>query len=246
MLLLLPPSETKRDGGASDSALDLGSLGFPALGPQRRTALARLATVSRSVKASLTALGLGPTQRGEIDRNRSVRSSPVMPALDRYTGVLYDGIDVATLAPAARAFADEHVVVHSALFGLIRGDDRIPAYRLSHDSRLPETTLRAIWRMPISAELAGDSRLLLDLRSESYASLGPAPATAWRIRVVAEDASGRRLALSHFNKAAKGEFVRAFVEAGVDHDTVDSLVDWAVARGIRLEPGSDGVLDLVT
>jgi len=193
----------------------------------------------------MTALGLGATQRDEVDRNRAVRSSPVMPALDRYTGVLYDAVDAASLSIDERAFAADHVVIHSALFGLLRADDPIPAYRLSHDSRLPGVSLRTLWREPISRALANLDTLLLDLRSEAYAALGPRPQASWYVRVVSEDHGGRRASLSHFNKKGKGEFVRAVLQSGIDHDTVDSLVAWASSRGIRLEPGAPGELDLV-
>ena len=93
MLLLLPPSETKRDGGVEGSALDLEALEFASLTPQRRAALAALARLSRSVGESMRALALGQSLRFEVDRNRAVRTSPTMPAIDRYTGVLYDALD---------------------------------------------------------------------------------------------------------------------------------------------------------
>lgn len=244
MLLILPPSETKRDGG--DAAhLDLAALSFPELGPQRKAALAALRTLSHSVGGSLDALSLGPTQRFEVDRNRALGKSPVMPALDRYTGVLYDGLEVETLTAAERAFAADHVVIHSALFGLVRASDPIPAYRLSHDSRLPGLSLRRHWRSAITEALAAQSGLVLDLRSEAYATLGPAPESATYIRVVSEGAKGRRVALSHFNKKGKGEFARAVIAAGADHATIDDLVAWAAASGIRLEDGAPGELDLV-
>jgi uncharacterized protein len=244
VLLVLPPSETKRDGGDA-TPLDLAALSFPELEPQRRTALRALRTLSRSVRGSLDALALGPTQRFEIDRNRALGSSPIMPALQRYTGVLYDGLAAATLSTSEREFAARHVAIHSALFGLIRAHDPIPAYRLSHDSRMPGISLRKHWRAAITATLADEPGLVLDLRSESYATLGPAPATASYIRVVSDDASGRRVALSHFNKKAKGEFTRALIQAGIDHSTVDELLVWAASAGIRLERGAAGELDLV-
>ena len=244
MLLVLPPSETKRDGGDARS-LDLAALSFPELLPQRKAALAALRTLSRSVAGSMTALSLGPTQRFEIDRNRALGSAPVMPALERYTGVLYDGLEVESLTPAEREFAGRHIAIHSALFGLVRADDPIPAYRLSHDSRLPGLSLRRHWREAITAALGEHPGLVLDLRSESYATLGPAPVSATYIRVVSEDARGRRVALSHFNKKGKGEFARAVIAAGIDHGTVVELVAWAAGAGIRLEPGAPGELDLV-
>ena len=245
MHLLLPPSETKRDGGRDDAALDLAALAFPELTRQRRTALAGLRSMSRSISASYAGLGLGPTQRFEVDRNRVISTAPVMPAIDRYTGVLYDGLAAASLPLAAREFCDEHVLVQSALFGVIRASDPIPAYRLSHNSRLPDLSLRRLWRGPSTAALASLPGLLIDLRSESYATLGDAPDGAVYLRVVSETAGGRRVALSHFNKAAKGAFVRAVCLAGIDHDSVESLLAWAAGSGIRLEPGAPGEVDLI-
>ena len=67
----------------------------------------------------------------------------------------------------------------------------------------------------------------------------------YAVRVVAEDAAGRKVALSHFNKKANGEFVKAVLASGIDHDGVDSLIDWAQSTGIRLEKRSPGELDLV-
>lgn len=244
MLLVLPPSETKRDGGDA-TPLDLAALSFPGLAPQRKAALAALRTLSRSVRGSMDALALGPTQRFEVDRNRALATAPVLPALERYTGVLYDGLEAASLSDAERAFAARHVVIHSALFGLLRADDRIPAYRLSHDSRLPGLSLRRHWRDAVTAELAQQEGLVLDLRSESYTALGPTPPTATYVRVVSEDARGRRTALSHFNKKGKGEFTRAVIAAGIDHATLDELVAWASGAGIRLDEGAPGEIDLV-
>ncbi len=246
MLFVLPPSETKRDGGVDGSALRLEELAFPELTAQRTATLSALKRLSRNLTAATGALGLGPTQRFEIDRNRVVATSPTMPALDRYTGVLYDGLDVTSLGEAERTFAHDHVLVHSALFGLIRAGDLIPAYRLSHNSRLPGLSLRKVWREPISALLAEHEGLVLDLRSEAYAGLGPAPASGRYLRVVTENAAGRKVALSHFNKKAKGEFTRAVIKSGIEHPDVASLVDWSHRVGIRLEPGAPGELDLIT
>jgi hypothetical protein len=170
-----------------------------------------------------------------------------MPAIERFDGVLYEGLGVATLTPAAQAFAHDHVVVSSALFGLLGADDPIPAYRLSPDSRLPGTPLKALWSGPVSALLAACSGMILDLRSEAYAALGPAPrrAESWYLRVVSEGEDGRRRALNHFNKKGKGEFTRALLLAGIDHPDAASLTSWAVKAGIRLEPGAAGELVLV-
>lgn len=254
MLILLPPSETKRDGGAPGSALELAALSFPELTPQRKAVVRAVKTLSRNLKASTGALGLGPTQRFEIDRNRVLESSPVMPAIDRYTGVLYDGLGAESLDAPARAFLAGTTVIHSALFGLLAALDPIPAYRLSHNSRLPGLSLKKVWRGPVAAVLAGAEAagngshgLLIDLRSESYVGLGPAPAApnSVYLRVVSELPGGKRKALTHFNKQAKGEFVRSLAQSGENHADVESLLAWASEKGMRLGRGAPGELELV-
>ena len=247
MLLLLPPSETKREGGVAGTRLDLAALSYPHLTPARVIALDGLRRLSRNLGAAAGALRLGPTQGREAARNRAVATSPTMPALDRYDGVLYDALAGPTLPPAAREFAGRHVAIASALFGLTAALDPIPAYRLSHDSRLPRTPLGALWRGPVAAAIEATPGFILDLRSEAYADLGPLPHrdTALFLRVVTAEGDGLRRALNHFNKTGKGEFVRRLLLAGIDHPDAESLLRWARAAGIRLDRGAAGDLELV-
>ena len=246
MLLLLPPSETKRDGGDATSPLDLAKLSFTELTAHRKSTIAAVRSLSRSIAESTRALGLGATQSFEIDRNRALMKSGVLPAIDRYTGVLYDGLEATSLSPAEREFAGRHVVIQSALLGPIGALDPIPAYRLSYDSRLPGLSLRRHWAMDAARALESTPHeLVLDLRSEAYVTLAPAPQRSWYVRVLSENATGRRVALSHFNKKSKGEFTRALIAGGIDHESIDSLLEWATATGWRLEPGAPGELDLV-
>ncbi|MEJ3404556.1 peroxide stress protein YaaA [Rathayibacter sp. YIM 133350] len=236
MRILLPPSETKRAGGEGDR-LDVKALAFPALAPQRRALVRELRGLARDAEASAVALKLGATQRGEIEANRRLTLSPTMPAIERFTGVLFDGLDSASLTEPERAFAHQHLLVHSALFGPVAALDPIPAYRLSHDSRLPGISLKKHWSPAISRELNREEGLVLDLRSEGYRDLGPAPVrehSVW-LRVLTEGEDGRRRALNHFNKAAKGRFTRALVREQHDVASVDELLDWAALSGWRLE-----------
>jgi cytoplasmic iron level regulating protein YaaA (DUF328/UPF0246 family) len=247
VLIILPPSETKRDGG-DGPPLDLAALSFPGLTAARRQALAAVKAMSRDLAAAAEMLKLGPASSAEAARNRVLTASPTMAALDRYDGVLFDELDAASLPESARRFAGEHLAIGSALFGVTGALDPIPAYRLSHDSRLPGTaTLGRIWKPSLAAELATRDGLLLDLRSEGYAALGRAPAreNSVYLRVVSADGDGRKRALNHFNKKGKGAFARRLLLAGIDHPDVASLLRWADSAGIRLEPGAPGELDLV-
>jgi cytoplasmic iron level regulating protein YaaA (DUF328/UPF0246 family) len=247
MRILLPPSETKRDGG-DGAPLDVRSLSFPTLNTKRRAVVKAVRELARDRDASMAALKIGPKLAAEVDRNRAVTRSATMPAIDRYTGVLFDALDPGTLSGRAREFAANHLFVHSALLGPVGALDGIPAYRLSHDSRLPGLPLRAHWSAAVGAVLARDDGLLLDLRSEGYVKLGPAPVRNGSVylRVVTEGADGVARALNHFNKHAKGLFARALLEQAEDFATIDDLVCWADRAGIRLRPGAPGELQLVT
>lgn len=247
MLILLPPSETKREGGLEGSALDLDALSFPSLAASRRAALAELRSLSSDLDAAVVALKLGPKGAPQAAKNRLVRTGPVLPALERFDGVLFDALDASTLSPAAIARAGEHVAVHSALFGLVGALDPIPDYRLSHDSRLPGRSLKTLWRTAIAGELERVPGVILDLRSAGYAALGPLPRRedALFVRVVAEGEDGRRRALNHFNKQGKGRVVRSLLESDADVSSVDELLGWAASAGIRLERGAPGELDLI-
>jgi cytoplasmic iron level regulating protein YaaA (DUF328/UPF0246 family) len=243
VLLLLPPSETKRHGGVAGSVLDLSLLSHPSLTGERKTILTATRKLSRNLATMSAALRLGPGQRDELIRNRELRSSPTLPAIERYTGVLYDALDASTLSASAREFARDNIQIHSAMFGLVGAEDPIPAYRLSHNSRLPDLSLRRTWQPPISAILAAHRGLILDLRSEAYVELGPVPVdNSFFLRVVAEGPDGRKRALNHFNKKGKGLFTRAIASAGIEHSTVESLLDWASGADIRLESGEPGEL----
>ena len=146
MIVLLPPSETKHPGGEGP-ALELDRLCCPALNPVRSDLIDRLIELAGDRAASRAALALSAAQDAEIDRNAALRTAPTLPAIHRYTGVLYDALDVASLRGAAAERAYSRLAVGSALFGLLRAGDPIPAYRLSAGSRLPgQPTLAARWR----------------------------------------------------------------------------------------------------
>lgn len=247
VLIVLPPSETKLPGG-DGPPWDAAALRFAGLTPVRERVVDALIGLSADEDTAAKVLGLGPRQRGEVAVNRALRQSATMPALERYTGVLFDALDVGALGIRARRWLGEHVAIHTAPFGPVGAWDPIPNYRLGASVRLPALpTLRALWREPVSAawreERAG---LIVDLRSEAYAALGPTPTErSTYVRVVAHTAGGSARALGHFNKAAKGRLVRALALDAPHLSDRSELAAWARRVGIELEvagPGSDSRL----
>jgi cytoplasmic iron level regulating protein YaaA (DUF328/UPF0246 family) len=237
VLVLLPPSETKHPGG-DGGPLDLAALTAPELTGVRTELAEALVKLADDVPAARAALGVSAAQDDEIARNTALWTSGTLPAVQRYTGVLYDALDIASLTPARRARADARLAVGSALFGLLRATDPIPAYRLSAGSVLPGLpTLRALWRPALSPVLAAVPELVVDLRSGSYAALAPVPG-AVTVQVLSERPDGSRAVVSHFNKAHKGRLARSL--AGTPADPVDVVGLRRLLRRAGLHVEHDG------
>lgn len=236
MKILLPPSETKHAGGAG-APLNLGALTLTALAPQREAVIDALVALAHDPARAQRVLKLSDRQLGDIDHNRALRTSPTMPAIDRYTGVLYDALDAGALDAASRRWLGQYVWVHAAPFGPVGALDGIPSYRLAAGTALPGVApLRRHWADAVTAVIAQEPPpFVLDLRSEAYVALGSVPASvpSAYVRVVTEQ--GR--ALNHFNKKAKGELVRALAEDRPRVRTLAGLRAWAAKRGIEIRDG---------
>lgn len=238
--MLLPPSETKAPGG-DGPPLNLDQLSHPELTPVRAKLADAVVDLAADVPASLDALGLSPRQEDEVGRNAALWSSPTLPALERYTGVLYDALDIGSFTKAQLAKAERRLAVASALFGIARGADRIPAYRLSGGTSLPSLgTLRALWRPVLEPVFAGMDELIVDLRSGAYAALARIP-DAVTVRVVT--AGGKTI--SHHNKAYKGRLAASLAKGPREPSTVDGLLTAVSKAGFDVQRTGDHEIDLV-
>ncbi|WP_439032677.1 peroxide stress protein YaaA [Gordonia terrae] len=234
VLVILPPSETKSDGG-NGAPLDLDTLSLTELNPVRKRLGEAIVDLAADLDASRTALGLGATQLGEIERNADLWLSPTRPAIERYTGVLYDALDHASLTKAGKAKAADRLAIGSALFGVVRAPDRIPAYRLSGGSKLPGMpTLASMWKPALSPALDALDDFLVDLRSGVYHQLGPAR-SAVTATVMTEQPDGSRKVVSHFNKHYKGLMARELVRTRRNVRDVNGVAAVLADAGQRVE-----------
>lgn len=246
MLVLLPPSETKSDGGKG-APLDLGELSLPKLTATRELLVDTLVELAADVEASSRALGLSAGQADEIARNAALWTSPTRPALERYTGVLFDALDARSFTRAQKAKALARLAIGSALFGVVRAGDPIPAYRLSGGSKLPGMgTLQSLWKPELAPALeAEDDGLVVDLRSGTYQQLGPVPG-AVTATVLTEKPDGSRSVVSHFNKHHKGLLARALVVSRAEPSDVKGVARVAAKAGLTVEISSPTELVILT
>ena len=244
MLVLLPPSEGKA-APLRGRPLDLATLSSPELTAPRAQVLHELVALCDERPAEAAAvLGLGPTQADEVARNARLRGSPTARVDQVYRGVLYEALDLPGLDAAARRRAATRVAVTSALFGLLRPADRVPAYRLAGSVTLPGTgPVARHWSRHLApaVDAAAGGGLVVDLRSTTYAAFWRPPrssaARTCTVRVLHE-VGGRRTVVSHANKATKGRLVRDLLVSGASPRRPAALAEALRDLGWYVEPGT--------
>jgi len=199
MLILLPPSEGK-------SSLP-GEGVFRELHPEHADDAAPILRQLRVLKSPELGAYYGikdaATAKTAHAANLHALDAPALPALQRYTGVVYQHIEYRTMKQKAEA--RRRIVIVSALFGAVRGGDSLPLYKLSMTPALAK-----YWR-PINAarlEALAEGGPILSLLPQAHAK-----AIAYQPLIELDFLlEGGRRSAGHFGKAIKGEFVRFLIE----------------------------------
>ena len=252
MLIIAPPSETKRRSPEHGPPVDLGALSFPELTPLREQVAAALIETSAAPDA-FQRLRVRPSFAADVARNTRLFELPAMPAAELYTGPLHRGLDLAGLPRDARERAEAWVVITSALWGALRPGDRIPSYRLDlFASPIGIDRIDHLWRGAVSevlARAAGDEGLVVDLRSGTFRQIGRPDLGDRTVALrVQQRTLGGRIG-DVVAKRTRGEAGRFLIEIGADLTEPGELADvlgdrWAVELEPPLRPGHPWVLTL--
>ena len=144
------------------------------------------------------------------------------PAVLAFNGDVYEGLDANTLKPADLAWAQDHVVILSGLYGVLRPLDRLQPYRLEMGTSLANPhgkDLYAFWgdalAQHLNERLAGQADpVVVNLASQEYSKAALRPAL--KARVVDcqfEDwKGGRYKIISFYAKRARGLMCRWAIE----------------------------------
>jgi cytoplasmic iron level regulating protein YaaA (DUF328/UPF0246 family) len=142
--------------------------------------------------------------------NMQLINAPCLPGWQRYTGVVWDHLDLSSLTATQRNAFTKRIIVPSGLLGLVRADDQVPDYRLKMGARLaPFGTMSKFWIEAITDALVSTlkKKTVIDLLPNEHKA-----AINWDrldnvVRVDLVSHSGAVVG-GHNAKAAKGLLAR--------------------------------------
>ena len=213
LFILLPPSEGKAEGGsASVKWRETSGVFGKQLGAQRSELVEQLKKVNGGDEKLLGVSKAHLTRAKEA--NAALRGAPTLAAHERYTGVVWDHLDLASLTSAQRTRAMNSIVVISGLLGAVSAADPVPDYRLKMGARFaPFGLLSKWWHDSLSETLnkAFKGAVVIDLLPQEHRA-----AFTLNTDVIGDyfvvglnEKSGK--AGGHDAKAAKGKLARHLV-----------------------------------
>lgn len=147
------------------------------------------------------------------------------PAYKVYDGVAFKGLDAASFSHEDLVYANDHLLIMSALYGLVTPMTAIKSYRLDMNNALVKGhSLYKLWDRPINRYLEGEE-LIFNLASKEYYKI------LKNQRLVdfefLDHVKGQWKATSHHSKYMRGAMARYIIQHRVEHP--DAL------RSINLE-----------
>lgn len=202
MIVLLPPSEGKSASPGKGKFQKLHPDLFADAGP----VLKHLAKLPKSKVGAFVGVKVPEKALDARAKDLSIGDAGCVPALERYTGVVYVHLDYASLNAKKRACSRLYIV--SGLLGVISGGTSIPDYKLPINPWLAK-----YWRETNTERIraAAKKKPVISLLSQSYTK---AHGFEGAVHVDFKVQGGKKSA-GHFGKAIKGRFVRFLIENDV-------------------------------
>ena len=143
-------------------------------------------------------------------QNQDIFNSPCAPAIERYTGVVYEHISWSTLSEKAKDYMEKYIYIFSGLFGLLTPKTLIPDYKL----KMNVLSLQYHWN-PVLTETLKNEKVIIDLLPQVHRkAYNPNKENVMPVDFLILN-KGKKSAAGHFGKAVKGEFIRYIAENNI-------------------------------
>ena len=136
--------------------------------------------------------------------------------MDVYQGVAFDALDLNSLSEDELLFAQKHLRVLSAYWGMLRPLDKIHNYRLDFTMHHKDIHLLKLWKDKIVRELERDD-WILDLSSKEFAQLVKTLKDKIHRVEFYEEVDGELKIISSFAKQARGTLARWCILNKIKH-----------------------------
>ena len=142
-------------------------------------------------------------------QNQSIFKEKCVPAINRYTGVVYENIGWEDLSNGAKSYLQNHIMIFSGLFGMVRPLTQIPNYKL----KMNVLSLQHHWK-PILTEALSKEEFIIDLLPQVHRKAYIPNKNVYRVdfSVIKK---GKKTAAGHFGKAVKGKFIQYLAENNI-------------------------------
>lgn len=233
VLLLVPPSEGKAQGGTKSKKRDTFALALEPKREEIRRALGEALQMRTLDELSKLMKVRGPLFDRAYEATAAIVAgkAPFLPAWRRYSGVVWEHIEPHSLKPSQR----ERILIPSGLYGVTTAQDDVADYRLTMHVSLPGIgTVARYWRSPLTRALMEyrPHSVVVDLLPQEHSAAIDTIALAKhrsvvRVEFVRADGNG---AAGHVAKAAKGNFARYLLDEGLDEAISFRWDGWRVTK----------------
>lgn len=163
-------------------------------------------------------------------RDWTANPDVLRPAIDAFLGDIYSGLQVQSLSPSDRAYANKHLFILSGLYGVLRAHDSIYPYRLEMGYKLPDepyNNLYAFWGDLIAKQLPSSS-VIVNLSAAEYTkTVFPHLPTARIITpkfLTISHKTGEPTFVTVHAKVARGAFARWLIQKKIEN--IDEIIQF--------------------
>lgn len=221
-IILLPPSESKKEKGDETKPYRIVKNNkkynsFIELETDREYVYNKL----REAISSLLEKDLekifdvkGKNLQTSIEIISDLLNEETMPAIERYTGVMFNAINYQSLNEKEKENFNKNVIFIDGLFGLVKPQDLIPNYKLKINAKYLDVNLTNFWKTrlrPIFNHILKD-KIVIDILPEAHRKITNYSSAKEHYSISFCEIKNNKLTnVGHNSKKLKGELIKYLI-----------------------------------